>query len=181
MSGTTGSGKSLILETLQKRGEQVCKSDVKGIFVCILLNTRWFYFSTACHYFFFYRTRVRSLAMLVSNWLTHCCLVNLMWPWRVRMPTQNLLRLLLLLMLMLRNVLTTIRCRFGSWSLVIKLSFCSDLEHKASRFGQDFKVDVHSRFWNWSLIWSLFCYWCLFVVMKFNVGRDSEARLGQDF
>ena len=31
MSGTTGSGKSLILETLQKRGEQVWKSDFKDI------------------------------------------------------------------------------------------------------------------------------------------------------
>jgi len=30
-------------------------------------------------------------------------------------------------------------CRFGSWGLVIKLNFCSDLEHK-----------VWSRFWNWS-------------------------------
>ena len=30
----------------------------------------------------------------------------------------NLLRLLLLLMLMMRNVLTTVWCRFGSWSLV---------------------------------------------------------------
>ena len=26
--------------------------------------------------------------------------------------------------------------------MVIKLSFCSDFEHKVSRFGQDFEVDV---------------------------------------
>ena len=51
-------------------------------------------------------TRVRSLGMLVTN----CCLVNLI---DVKMTTQNLLRLLLLLMLMMRNVLTTVWCRFG--------------------------------------------------------------------
>ena len=60
--------------------------------------------------FFFYRTRVRSLAMLVTNSLTNCCLVNFI---DVKMTTQNLLRLLLLLMLMIRNVLTTVWCRFG--------------------------------------------------------------------
>ena len=67
------------------------------------------------------------------------------------MTTQNLLRLLLLLMLMMRNVLTTVWCRFGRWSLVIKLSFCPDFEHKVSRFGQDFEVDAEVRFWSWSL------------------------------
>ena len=35
-------------------------------------------------------------------------------------------------------------CRFGH----IELSFCSDFEHKVSRFRQDFETDV----------WSLFCY-----------------------
>ena len=49
-----------------------------------------------------------------------------------------LLTLLLLLMLMLRNVLTTVWCRFGSWSL-FKNHIFSDLEHK-----------VWSRFWSWS-------------------------------
>ena len=46
-----------------------------------------------------------------------------MWPWRVKIPTQFLLRLLLL---MRRKLLTTVWCRFGSWSFVIKLNFCSD-------------------------------------------------------
>ena len=27
-----------------------------------------------------------------------------------------------------------------------KVSFCSDFEHKVSRFGQDFEVDVQERF-----------------------------------
>ena len=42
------------------------------------------------------------------------------------MPTQNLLMLFLLLMLMMRIVLATVSWRFGSWGLVIKLIFCSD-------------------------------------------------------
>ena len=62
-----------------------------------------------------------------------------MWPLRVKMPTQNLLRFLLWPMLMLRNVLTIVWCRFGGWSLVIKSIFCPDFEHK-----------VWPRYWSWS-------------------------------
>ena len=40
------------------------------------------------------------------------------------MPTQNLLRLFLLLMLMMRIVLATVCCRSGSPGLVITLNFC---------------------------------------------------------
>ena len=58
-----------------------------------------------------------------------------MWLWPLKMPIQNLLRLLLLLMI----VLATVCCRFVSWGLVIKLNFCSDFEHK-----------VWSRLWSWS-------------------------------
>ena len=65
--------------------------------------------------------------------------MTLVPPWREKMPTQNLLILLLLLMLMMRIMLATVCCRFGSWGLVIKVNFCSDLEHK-----------VWSRFWSWS-------------------------------
>ena len=80
-----------------------------------------------------------------------------------------------LLLLMLRHVLTTVWCRFVSWSFVKKLDFCSDPEHK-----------VWSIFWRWSFskIWklkSIFCCWCKVVVIKLNLGRDSEARFGQDF
>ena len=71
-----------------------------------------------------------------------------MWPWRVKMPTQNLLRLLLLLMLVIRIVLATVCCRFGSWGYRLWL------EH----FGQDFVAEV----------WSVFCFWCLVGVMKLN-------------
>jgi len=100
---------------------------------------------------YFYRTRVLSLVMLVTdwltNWLTNCCLVNLIYvTLTCKDDNSDLLRLLLLFMLMMRNVLTTVRCRFGRWSLVLKLSFCSDFENKVSRFGQDFEVDVQARF-----------------------------------
>ena len=114
----------------------------------------------------FYRTRVRSLVMLVNDSLTHWLLFSkldgLVWSQPLddvaniyaacKDDNSNLLRLLLLLMLMMRNVLTTVWCRFGRWSLVLKLSFCSDFEHKVSRFGQDFEVDVQARFWSWSLV-----------------------------
>ena len=118
----------------------------------------------------FYRTRVRSLAMLVTNSLTNFCLVNLIdVPSRVRLKTcwgcccwwgscwQQFV--------------VDFKLRFGK-----KLNFCSDFEHK-----------VWSRFWRWSLgkIWS----WSLgsFLLLMFCRGYeveswwDSEARFGQDF
>ena len=57
------------------------------------------------------------------------------------MATQDLLKLLLLLKLMMRNMLTTVWCRFGRLTLVIKLSFfCSVPGDKVSRFVQDSEV-----------------------------------------
>ena len=41
-------------------------------------------------------------------------------------------------MLMMRTLLATVCCIFGSWGLVIELKFGSDFEHK-----------VWSRFWSW--------------------------------
>ena len=90
-----------------------------------------------------------------------------MWPWHVKMATQNLLKLLLLwkgcwgcyccLMLMLRNVLTIVWCRFGSWSLVIKSNFCPDFEHKFVKIlklklllGREYEDEI----W-WRFIWEL--------------------------
>ena len=68
------------------------------------------------------------------------------------MPTQNLLRLLLLLMLVMRIVLATVCCRFRSLGLVIKLNFCSDFglgQDSEAKFGQDSSRDtVCLRFWN---------------------------------
>ena len=56
-----------------------------------------------------------------------------------KLPTQNLLRVSLLLMLMMWIVLATVSCRFGSWGWVIKLNFCSDFEHNnlKLKFRQD--------------------------------------------
>ena len=165
--------------------------------------------------------------MLVSDWLTHSLTNSLlfskldrcdpgMWRWQLKTCWSCYC--------CWRWWWETCRQQFGAvgrWTLVIKLSFCSDFEDKVSRFVQDFEVNVQARFWSWSLVimflllmlgcgyevhsWSrswfglvkifklmfrqdfeaevcsLFCYWCLVVVMKFNLGRDSEARFGQDF
>ena len=59
------------------------------------------------------------------------------------MATQNLLKLLLLLKLMMRNMPTTVWCKSGGLTLVIKLSFYSDFD---IRFVQDFEFDVPARF-----------------------------------
>ena len=93
-----------------------------------------------------------------------------MWPWRVKMPTQNRLRLFLLLMLVMRIMLTTVCCRFGSGGLVIKLLLLFRLWAQGlvnidvdvgcwclvviakSNLGQDFEVNAWLRFWNWNLI-----------------------------
>ena len=97
-----------------------------------------------------------------------------MRPWRVKMPSQNLLRLLLLLMLVMRIVLATVCCRSGRPGLVISLNFCSDFEH----FCQDFEVEVRRDFE--AEVRSVFCCWCLVEVTKLNLGQWSEARFGQD-
>ena len=39
-------------------------------------------------------------------------------------------------------------------------------------------IKVLASVW-WSEVWSLFRCWCLVVVTNFNLGRDSEARIGQ--
>ena len=44
---------------------------------------------------------------------------------------------------MLRNVLTTVWCRFGSCSSVIEKKFAQTL---STRFGQEFEVEVQARF-----------------------------------
>ena len=108
----------------------------------------------------FDRKQVRSSATLLSNSLTNVVETDLMWPWRMKMPNQNLIILLLLLMLMMRNVLATACCRFGSEGLVIKLNFCSDFDHK-----------VWSRFWSWSSV----------GILKLKFGQDVEAEVWSQF
>ena len=98
-----------------------------------------------------------------------------MWPWRVKMPTQNLLMLYLLLM---RIVLATICCRLWCWGSVKKLNFCS--EHK-----------VWLRFWSWSsgkiCSWSLAIFLLMFCrgyeveswlrIVNFKFSRDTDVWL----
>ena len=83
----------------------------------------------------------------LTHSLIHCFLVHLMWPWRVKMPTQNML--MLLLMLMLRNVFTTVWCRFGSLVLSKLLSWSSG---KILKGGQYFATDAWLRIWSLILV-----------------------------
>ena len=91
------------------------------------------------------------------------------------MQTQNLLRLILLLMLMLRIMLATVWYRFGSWRLVLKLNFCLDFEVDASSRFCDMNSTLGSVVQCWQcfnmilLIWgSVFCtglrWWGLVLI-----------------
>ena len=59
----------------------------------------------------------------------------------MKIPTQNLLRLLLLLKFVMRMVGNNL-LQIWKRGLVIKLNFCSDFEH----FGLDFEVEAQARF-----------------------------------
>jgi len=59
----------------------------------------------------------------------------------VKIPTQNLLRLLLLPKFVIRIVGNNL-LQIWKRGLVIKLNFCSDFEH----FGLDFEVEAQARF-----------------------------------
>ena len=85
-----------------------------------------------------------------------------MWPWRVQMPTQNLLRLLLLLMLIMRNVLTTVWCRFGRW-------FGHKVKFLFRLWAQGFKV--------WSIFWS----WCSGKILKLKFGHCFAVDASCDY
>ena len=113
-----------------------------------------------------------------------------MWPWRVKMSTQCLLRLLKLLMLMLRNVLTIVWCRLGRWSLVIKSTFCPDFEHKLwsrlkLRFRHNFEAEVKfSQYFAadpWLRLWRLFLVEILKLglvrILKFKFSRNADIGL----
>ena len=132
-----------------------------------------------------------------------------MWRWQLKtcwslltdlidVPTQNLLRLALLLMLMMKIVLATVCCILGSWGLVIKPNFCSDFEHKVwSRFwcwssgkifrlafGQYFAADVLQRLWSWILVEMLklgLVFWILSLVELVMFSWDFEVNAGSRF
>ena len=67
-------------------------------------------------------------------------------------------------MLMMRIVLATVCCRFGSWGLFIKLNFCSDFEHNV---WSNFKVEVQAKF--------------EVEILKLMLGRDSEDEIWSRF
>ena len=121
-----------------------------------------------------------------------------MWRWQLKtcwslltdlidVPTQNLLRLALLLMLMMKIVLATVCCILGSWGLVIKPNFCSDFQHKVSsrfwswssgrilklEFGQYFAADVLQRLWRWILVKML--KQGLVNIFNFKFSRDADV------
>ena len=71
------------------------------------------------------------MATLVTHSLTPCRLVNLIDVTLVcEDANSKLVEVATVADVELRNVLTMVWCRFGSWSLVIKSFFCPDLEHK---------------------------------------------------
>ena len=94
-----------------------------------------------------------------------------MWLWHVKMTTQNLLKLLLLLMLMMRNVSVHIwKVKFGH-----KVNFFFRL------WGQGFKIWL--KFWSWDSlqilmlgfcryfdadVWLRFCNWSLADILNLN-------------
>ena len=85
----------------------------------------------------FYQTRVRSLAMLVTNSLTNsltdCRLVNLI---HVTLACEDAYSKIVEVVTVPdvddenRVKLATVCYRFGSRGLVIKQNFCSDFQHK---------------------------------------------------
>ena len=109
----------------------------------------------------FYRTRVRSLAMLVTNSLTdslNWCDPGV-WRWQ--------------LCWWWKTCWQQFVADLEAEVLVIKLNFCSDFEHKVwsrLKLRRDFEAEV----------WSVFYCWCLVEVTKLNLCQDSDARFGQD-
>ena len=119
----------------------------------------------------FYWTRVRSLVMLVSNslthWLTHSLLFSkLDWcdpgVWRCQLKT----------------CWGCFCCGCWSWEscwqLLLQI-WGLRFDHKAKKI---FSWS-QARSWSWTLV--SFCRWYFVEVMKFNLGRNTEARFWSIF
>ena len=135
--------------------------------------------------YYFYWTRVRSLVMLVTDWLTNwltdsltdCRLVSLI---DVGLACEDGNSKLV-------EVVTVADVdsedHVGNSLLQIwELTFGPKtklFQTLSTRVGQDFEVEVQQDFETGAC--SAFCRWCFVEVMKLNLGRYSEARLGQDF
>ena len=134
----------------------------------------------------FYRTRVRSLGMLVTHWLTdslthwlpNSCLVNLI---DVTLACEDANSKLVEVVTVAdvdaednvgNSLLQIWELTFGSKAkLLFRLWAQGLVKILKLRFRQDFEAGFCSAF----------CCWCFVEVMKLNLGRDSEARFGQDF
>ena len=114
-----------------------------------------------------------------------------MWPWCAKMPTQNLLRLLLLLMIVMRIVLATVlqiwKLRFGHKAqLLFRLSAQGLVKSLKLKFRQDFETEILSVFCCWCWWWETFTtVVCRFVswslVMRLNFVQTLSSRFGQEF
>ena len=127
---------------------------------------------------YFYWTRVWSLAMLVSNWLTdwltHSCLVDLI---DVTLASEDANSKLVEdvsvadvdfvdrvgnSLLQIQKLRSVHRAK-----LLFKLCAQGLVNILKLNFRQDF----------WAGVWSVFSSWCFVEVIKLNHGRDSEASL----
>ena len=131
---------------------------------------------------YFYRTRVRSLGMLVTHWLTHslthCRLVNLI---DVTLACENAFSKLVEVVTVAHvdakdhvgnSLLLIWELTFGPKAKLLFRVWAQGLVKLLKlNFSQDFEVGVCS----------LFCHWCFVEVMKLNLSWDSEARFGKDF
>ena len=140
-----------------------------------------------CWWCIIYRTRVRSLhwqCLSLTHWLTNSVAFSkLDWPWRVKMSIQNLLRLLLFLMKVMRIVLATVCCRFGSWGLVIKLkfvqTFCTLFKILKFKFRRDFEAESWSVFCCW-IVWLRLRSWILVKILKLGLVKIFTCRFSRD-
>ena len=109
-------------------------------------------------YLFFYQTRVRSFAMLVSILTDSLLFSEFDWcdpgVWRCQFKTRW--RCFVADVADEDRVGNSFFCRFGSWSLVIKLNFCLDFNHK---------------------VWSIFWSWCSGKIFKLEFGQYFAAEV----
>ena len=132
------------------------------------------------------------LCLSLTNWLTHCRLVNLIG---VTLACEDTYSKLVEVVIVADisdedRVGNSFFWRFGSWGLVIKLNFCSDCEH----FGQVFEFEVEARLWSWSLVsilaadvWLRLRSWILVNILRvglvkiFTLDLAERLMFGWDF
>ena len=131
-------------------------------------------FSTALNVFI--GTESNHWLCSLTDWLTHSLLFSKLDWYDPGMWQLKLVKVLTIAHVddekRVDNSLVQIwKVKFGHKVQTLSTRFQGLVKILKVTFRQDFEAEV----------WSLFCYWCLVVVMKFNLGRDSKARFGQDF